>query len=272
VSHPRISVFAGSANGSAIAQRTIEGQGTLQARTNHQLGIDPVHDEIVAPNPFAQAILFFRGGANGEEPPVRVIQGPQTKLAYVDNVAVDPVHGEVVAAQTLSDSVLIFNREPGGDVAPVRVLYGPHTKLDQPWKASIDPVNDLIVVTTKKSILFFNRTDNGDVAPKWAIEGPHLSEMTPRVLTPVVYPAGKRVFVTMRLRHSGDAAVGVWKYGDTGDVAPWGVIKSSKNTRLTRLTNGGIAINPDAKEVMVLAGEVYGSERILIFKAWGLFR
>ncbi len=266
-------MFAGSANGSAIAQRTIEGQSTLQARTNHQIAIDSLHDEIVAPNPFAQAILFFRGGANGEEAPVRIIQGPNTKLNYVDNVAVDPVHGEVVAAQTLTDSVLIFNRDPGGDVAPVRVLHGPHTKLDQPWKASIDPINDLIVVTTKKSILFFNRTDDGDVAPKWAIEGPHLSEMTPRVLTPVVYPAGKRVFVTMRLRNAGGgSAVGVWKYGDTGDVPPWGVIKSSKLTRLTRLTNGGIAINPAAKEVMVLAGEVYGSERIVIFRVGDLFR
>lgn len=244
----------------------------MQARTDHQIGIDSLHDEIVAPNPFAQAILFFRGAVNGEEAPVRVIQGPQTKLAYVDNVAVDPPHGEVVVAQTLTDSVLVFNRLPGGDVAPVRILHGPHTKLEQPWKASVDPVNDLIAVTTKTSILFFNRTDNGDVAPKWAIEGPHLREMSPRILTPVLYPEGKRVFVTMRIRHAGDTAIGVWKYGDTGDVPPWGVIKSSAQTRLNVLTNGGLTINPQGREVMVLAGDVYGSERILIFHVPPLFR
>jgi hypothetical protein len=272
VSHPRISVFAGSANGAAVAQRTIEGQSTLQARTNHQLAIDSVHDEIVAPNPFAQAILFFRGGANGEEPPVRIIQGPKTLLAYVDNVSVDPVHNEVAAAQTLTDSVLVFDREKAGDVAPVRILHGPHTKLVQPWKTSIDPVNNLIVVTTKTAILFFNRTDEGDVAPKWAIEGPRLYEMSPRILTPVVDPERKRVFVSMRVRKAGDAAIGVWNYGDTGDVAPWGVIKSSKTTRLNVITNGGLAINPGAKEVMALAGDVYGSERVLIFKTPELFR
>jgi hypothetical protein len=272
VSHPRISVFAGTANGSAIAKRTIEGQATLQARTNHQIGIDSIHDEIVAPNPFAQAILFFRGGASGEEAPVRIIQGPKTKLAYVDNVAVDPVHGEVVVAQTLTDSVLIFSREGGGDVAPIRILHGPNTKLEQPWKASVDPVNNLIVVTTKKSILFFNRTDDGDVAPKWSIEGPKLRAMTPRVLTPVLYPEGKKVFVTMRVKRAGDAAIAVWNYGDTGDIAPWGIIKSSPTTRLTTITNGGLTINPEGKEVMALAGEVYGSERVLIFRAPELFR
>lgn len=265
-------MFAGSANGNAIAKRTIEGQATLQARTNHQIGIDSMHDEIVAPNPFAQAILFFRGGASGEEAPLRIIQGPKTKLVYVDNVAVDPVHGEVIAAQTLTDAVLVFSRERGGDVAPIRILHGPRTKLDHPWKAAVDPVNNLIAVTAKDRILFFNRTDDGDVAPKWIIEGPQLRAMTPRVLTPVLYPQGKKIFVSMRVQQGTRAAIAVWKYGDNGDVAPWAVIKSSPTTRLTTLTNGGMAINPEAKEVMALAGEVYGSERILIFRAPGLFQ
>jgi DNA-binding beta-propeller fold protein YncE len=185
---------------------------------------------------------------------------------------VDPVHNEVVAAQTLTDAVLIFDREHDGDVAPVRILHGPHTKLQQPWKASVDPINNVIVVTTKTSILFFDRTADGDAAPKWAIEGPNLRAMSPRILTPAVYAAGKKVFVSMRVRKTGDVAIGVWNYGDTGDVAPWGVIKSSKTTRLNVLTNGGLAINPAGKEVLALAGDEYGSERVLIFKVPELFR
>ena len=265
-------MFAGSANGAAVAKRTIEGQATRQARTDHQIAIDSVHDEVVAPNPFAQAILFFRGGADGEEAPLRIIQGPQTKLVYVDNVAVDPVHNEVFAAQTLTDAVLVFDREKSGDVAPIRIIHGPHTHLEQPWKTSIDPVNNLVVVTTKTAILFFDRTADGDATPKWAIEGPQLRALSPRILTPVVYPAGKKVFVSMRVRKAGDAAIGVWNYGDDGDVAPWGVIKSSPTTRLNVITNGGLTINPTAKEVMALAGDEYGSERVLIFRAPELFR
>jgi DNA-binding beta-propeller fold protein YncE len=193
-------------------------------------------------------------------------------LAYVDNVAVDPVHNEVVAAQTLTDAVLVFDREKAGDVAPIRILHGPHTKLEQPWKASVDPENNLIVVTTKTSILFFDRAADGDAAPKWAIEGPNLRAMSPRILTPVVYPAGKKVFVSMRVRQAGDVAIGVWNYGDNGDVPPWGVIKSTPTTRLNVLTNGGLTINPAAHEVMALAGDEYGSERVLIFRTPELFR
>jgi DNA-binding beta-propeller fold protein YncE len=225
----------------------------------------------VAPNPFAQALLFFKGDANGEQAPVRVIQGPKTKLVYVDNVAVDAVHGEVVAAQTLTDSVLIFDRAQGGDVAPIRILHGPKTRLDHPWKASVDPVNNLIAVTTKTRILVFNRTDDGDVAPKWDIEGPKIKAMTPRILTPILYPEGKKIFVTMRVNKPGGPAIAVWNYGDEGDIAPRAIIKSSPNTRLTVLTNGGVAINPEGKEIMALAGEVYGSERILVFHAPELF-
>ena len=265
-------MFAGSANGAAVAKRTIEGQATRQARTNHQIAIDSVHDEVVAPNPFAQAILFFRGGANGEEAPLRVIQGPKTMLAYVDNVSVDPIHNEVVAAQTLTDAVLVFDREKGGDVAPIRVIHGPRTRMEQPWKTSLDPINNLIVVTTKTSILFFDRTAEGDTPPKWAIEGPGLRELSPRILTPVVYPEGKKVFVSLRVRKTGDNAIAVWNYGDNGDVPPWGVIKSTPTTRLNVITNGGLTINPAAREVMALAGDEYGSERILIFRAPELFR
>ena len=274
MSHPRISVFAGTANGNALAARTIEGQATLQARTNHQLAIDSVHDEIVAPNPFAQALLFFRGGANGEEAPVRIIQGPKTKLIYVDNVAVDGPRGEVFASQTLTDSILVFDREPAGDVAPKRILHGPHTKLDHPWKAAIDPVNHLLAVSNRDSIAIFNSTDDGDTAPKWIIGGPKAHAFTKgKYGTPILYPEGKKIFVTGNPKDATNGAgVLVWNYGDTGDVAPWGVIKRSPTSRLTTITNGGMAINPAGKEVIVLAGEVYGSERILVYNAPELFQ
>ena len=42
----------------------------------HGMGFDAIHDEIVVNSPLAQAILTFRGGADGEEAPIRTIQGP----------------------------------------------------------------------------------------------------------------------------------------------------------------------------------------------------
>ena len=44
----------------------------------HDIRYDAVHDEIIVPVPYAQAILTFRGGANGQEGPIRIIQGMKT--------------------------------------------------------------------------------------------------------------------------------------------------------------------------------------------------
>ena len=60
--------------------RVLEGQDAKLARALHGIVYDAEHDEIIAPNPFAEAILFFRGGVNGEEAPIRMIQGPSTQL------------------------------------------------------------------------------------------------------------------------------------------------------------------------------------------------
>ena len=166
MSYPRISVFAGSANGTASPTRVIEGQETLQARTSHDISVDSMHDEIAVPNPFAQAILFFGGGAKGAEAPIRIIQGPKTMLNYSDNVTLDPIHREAYVAQLMNDAILVFRSDADGDVAPVRLIHGPKTKLDRPVRVSVDPVNNLLAVTTIQGVWFFNRTDNGDVAPR----------------------------------------------------------------------------------------------------------
>lgn len=235
--------------------------------------MDSVHDEIVAPNAFAQAILFYRGGANGNEAPIRVIQGPKTLLDYTDNVTIDTVHGEVYTAQLRTNSILVFRREPGGNVAPVRIIHGPKTKLESPQRVAVDPVNNLLAVTSPKRILVFNRTDNGNVAPKWDIEGPKADVHTSIIRTPIFLPKVKRLLVAGNPRvHGNGVAVAVWKYGDTGNVAPWGYIKSSPTTRLVR-SNGAMAVNFQAKEIIVMGGQVSsGAERILVFHVPELFR
>ena len=237
------------------------------------MAVDHIRDEIVAPNPFAQAILFFRGGANGEEPPLRVIQGPKTKLSYTDNVTVDPVHGEVITAQFRTDAILVFKSVPGGDVEPVRVIHGPKTRLDRPYRVSVDPVNHLLAAATTQGLWIFNRTDNGDVAPRWVIAGPRANiHRLDQIITPIFYPEGKKIFLAGNPPESGGGAVvGVWNYGDNGDVPPWAMIAKSSTTKLTK-SNGGMAINPQAKEIMVLGGERSGTERILVFRIPELFQ
>src|SRR6266478_2738871 len=100
--------------------RLIAGQKTLLSRTMHDIRYDAIHDEIVVPNPFGQAVLTFRGGASGEEPPIRIIQGPSNQLEDVQRVDIDPVHNEIFVPS--GGSILVFRREAQGNVEPVRVI------------------------------------------------------------------------------------------------------------------------------------------------------
>ena len=244
MSQPRISVYASSADGNAVPTRVIQGSKTLQARTSHYIALDTVRDELAVPNPFAQAILIFRGGANGNEDPIRIIQGPKTMLNQPDNVAVDPVHREIYVAQYPTDSILVFRSDVGGDVAPIRILHGPNTKLDRPIRVEVDPTNNLLAITTNSAVVFFNRTDQGDAAPKWVISGPKTGLGTRFITRDVkLYPEGKKIIAAARTRGRlpgtpgaesyGDGHfIGVWKYGDTGDVEPWAVLRATPYTQL----------------------------------------
>ena len=225
------------------------------ARTTHDLAIDPIHDEIVAPNPFAEAILFFRGGANGEEAPIRVIQGPKTLLNYPDNVALDAHRGEVFVVQSYSNSVLVFDRRGQGDVAPIRILRGPKTQLKSPSRVAVDPVHNLLVVTMGSAILIFDRTAEGNVPPKAVISGPKTGMVAGfRASRVTLYPEGQKIFVSVAGQRSREGIVGsylaVWEYGDDGDVPPVVVLKGPK----TNMGNpfGGVALIPEAKELVML--------------------
>lgn len=261
MSQPRISVFASLANGNAVPSRVIQGARTLQARTSHYIAVDTVRDELIVPNPFAQAILFFRGGANGDEAPIRIIQGPKTLLNAPDNVAVDSTHREILVAQFPTDSILVFRSDVGGDVAPIRILHGPRTKLDRPIRVEVDPVNNVLAVTTNSAIVIFNRTDHGDVAPRWVISGPNAGVGAQRGTRDVkLFPAGKKIIAAASRgteRRPGPSGgeqigaqrlIGVWNYGDTGNVAPWAVLNA---TPITKLAGVHMGLNPEAAELLV---------------------
>src|ERR1051326_2395247 len=119
----------------------MEGQGSLLARVMHSIIYDSMHDEIVVPQYFAQAILTFRGGANEEEPPIRIIQGPHTALRVPERLDVDTIHNEIFVPQ--GDEVLVFPRSAAGDVAPIRVLKG-FPEAVSAEAVAVDPVHNIL--------------------------------------------------------------------------------------------------------------------------------
>src|SRR5712692_10569552 len=110
------------ANGNMEPTRVITGKATKLSRTVHGLAYDPVHDEIVVPNPLADAILVFRGGASGAEAPIRIIQGPCTRLVTPHSVNYDPANKEILVASLTGRTIYVFPWNASGDVSPLRVI------------------------------------------------------------------------------------------------------------------------------------------------------
>lgn len=159
--------------------RVIQGQLTRLSRTTHGIAYDTTHDEIVAPNPLAAAVVIFRGGATGEEAPVRTVQGARTGLSRPETVAVDEKNNELFVGDPGDRRVLVYKRDADGDAKPLRTIQGPKTKLLQVVGISVDPNRDVLVVSTYSrlpggvtGLLIFGRTDQGDVAPRRVIAGP----------------------------------------------------------------------------------------------------
>lgn len=247
-----MAAFARLAKENEKPTRQLAGQKTLLARTMHDIRYDAIHDEILVGNPFAQAILVFRGGANGEEPPIRVIQGPQTQLRSPDRVEVDPVNNEILVANR--DAVLVFPREAHGDVKPLRIIRGPDTGFRSARAVAVDAINNVIVVNVSGSrtaaLEVFHRTDEGNAKPRRVISGPKtgLSELEQMQ----VYPPRGWILVAQTsdssFQEPTDTFVGVWSIRDHGDVPPRWKMGGEKSTLKKPR---GIALNAKNKEVIV---------------------
>lgn len=243
MNHPQIAAFARLAEENSIPTRKLEGQLTRLGRTVHDLSFDQLHDEIVIPSPFAQAILTFRGGANGEEPPIRIIQGPKTQIVSeraMDKVTIDPVNNEILVATSLQQ-VLVFPREANGDVAPIRILGGPLTKINGYGRPAmrVDTKNNLLLIANGSEILIFDRTASGDTPPKAIIPGPSGIWQFEIYNDMIIFPRGNNIVA--------------WSVHNVGVGArPVLSIPAPLGERAAQI---GIALNPLHQEVLVGTGQ-----------------
>jgi hypothetical protein len=258
------------ANGNAKPTRIISGQTTKVSRTMHGIFYNARDDEIVVPVALGGAVLTLPGGADGGDPPLRVIQGPNTGIVEPDTLYVDVAHEEMVV-DSGDHSILVFPRTASGDVAPIRKIGGPKTRIDNIFGLTVDSVRNLIIVANRietdgressDGLLIFNRTDNGDVVPRAMIAGPRTGIIKIRQV--VADEARGQIFVTVKNNYEfyrpGDIRpspwdpartgfIGVWSVTDNGDVPPRGAIKGPATGLVWP---AGVAINPVSHEVFTI--------------------
>jgi DNA-binding beta-propeller fold protein YncE len=219
-------VFARLANGNAARNGAIEGQRTLLGRTMHGIDYDEIHDEIVVPQQFGQAILVFKGSARGEEAPIRVIQGPQTMLTAMDRLAVDQHNNEIFVPE--GDRILVFDRTANGNVAPKRIL-GPSPGFTEAATLAID---------------------SGAAMPKRVITGVRARLGDPGNMR--VYPEGGLIFVAQQAGY-----IGVWGIDDNGDIpprftvgGPQGMLKKPRGLDIDPVHNAVIVSDKELNAVL----------------------
>ena len=247
----------------------------------HGVAYDEVNDEMSIPVALGGAILVFRAGAAGEEPPIRVIQGSKTRLIRPQTIAVDPVHDEIIVGDTTARAVFVFDRKANGDVAPKRALYGDKTKLLDVVGVAVDPVRNVLVVASRSAstvgLITFNRTDTGNVAPRTTISGPktglaHFRQIAVDSGTGNIFIAQQNMREKLLEAYRGDKPrpeeefkkslesstgrkgpgfIGVWDIDDNGDVPPRALIQGPAS-RL--IAPGGVALNPKRGEVYAVDG------------------
>jgi hypothetical protein len=254
--HPQIAAFARLAGENTPPVRVLEGQKTLISRTMHGFSYNSRRDEIVVMSPLAQAVLIFRGGANGEEPPVRVIQGPHTQIQGSANagnaiVSIDEVNDEVYVP-SVPNRILVFDLGANGDVAPKRML------TSMSGSVQVDPIHNLLMINSGRAMNIFDRTASGDAKPKAVIGGPR-SGMG-RMNTFQVYPP-KGLIIAGGNDLPGQqqtSFIGAWSINDIGDVPPRWKIPVQQ---LTGYGPYSLALDPVHKEIMMASAGGNGRVR-----------
>jgi DNA-binding beta-propeller fold protein YncE len=269
VAQPRIAAFARVANGNMAPIRVITGAATKLARTVHGIAYDPVKDEIFVPNALADAVLVFRGSANGDEPPIRMIQGPCTGMVNPHAISLDLDHREILIASLSARAIAVFPMDAKGNATPVRYIKGPKTRLGHIVGMGVDPATNLLAVANSEEILIFHRTDTGDIAPAGEIKGERtgigdepweLQMHKGRIFLATSNHLHLNLYTGVTLKDGYNEPpedpwlnpelgfIGVWNIKDRGDVPPHAIIKGAFS-QIVHPT--GLALNPKDGEVYV---------------------
>jgi 6-phosphogluconolactonase (cycloisomerase 2 family) len=177
---PQVAVYRKLASGNDKPKRLIQGEST-RLSDSHGIAIDAKNKLLFVNNwgnisdyripgsgRFeAPSITVYKLDADGDAPPVRVIQGPKTQLNWPGAMSVDPDRRELYVANDLGQAIIVFRESDSGDVQPVRAIKGQNTGLSYPTGVFVDTKNKELWATSlgNSSATVYPLSASGDVAP-----------------------------------------------------------------------------------------------------------
>lgn len=233
------------------------------AHRGFAVAVDEEKQEIYLSVNNPPQVAVYRKAASGEEKPVRVIRGEQTRLADSHGIAIDLKSrlvfvnnwGSFTTESTLSGgrsdsaSINVYSMDAKGDTAPLRVIQGPKTQLNWPGTMAFDPdTGDLYVANDEgQSLLVFRgRTDNGDAPPARVIAGNRTGLSYPVGLT--IDTRNKELW-TVNL---GNSSATVYPLDANGNVAPLRKIRSAPSNKVSLRFGKTSTVAYDSKREQIL--------------------
>ena len=263
-----MSVFPRDAKGNVDPMRALH-----TPHRTYGIAVDEEKQELYLTVQHPPAIVVYRKMAQGEEKPIRILEGDRTRLQDAHGIAIDTKsklmfvsnHGATSAAIPDGSVIGIKRRMPGsgtfnppsitvyaldarGNTPPLRVIEGPRAQLNWPAAMSIDADRGELYVAndSDESILVFRETDSGNVAPSRVLRGPK---------TGIKNPTG--VFADTKNRelwvsNMGNHSATVYRLDASGDAAPLRTVRSAPQGKLAMAIGNPGAVGYDSKRGEIL--------------------
>ena len=200
-------VFKYDAHGDVPPSRSLRAAAT----GTWGVGLDLVHDEVAITVQHINKVAVYRRLAEGEDEPLRIIQGPNTGLSDPHGIFIDADNNEIFVANHDSYHEVLSGEEDTNAVtaAIARGTATPESLVRQ--RSGLRPSKGKFV---EPSIAVYSRTAEGDAVPRRIIRGLRTELNLPMKV--IVDTAHNELFVA----NSGTNAILVFSRTADGDVAP----------------------------------------------------
>ena len=227
------------------------------------IAVDEDKHELFLTVQHEHALVVYRKEAEGDEKPLRRLEGNKTQLEDPHGIALDPGsglmfvsnHGSTNERQKVGTgrfnppSITIYPMTAEGNTAPLRIIEGPKTQLDWPAAMAFDPDRGELYVANDagNSLLVFGANDTGDAAPRRVINGPK---------TGIRYPTGLYLDRKNRevwLANMGNHSATAYSMDANGNTAPLRTIRSAPVEQLALAIGnpGAVAYDSKREEILV---------------------
>ena len=263
-----IPVFAPDQQGNATPVRYISGiRGfsiTAHEERNELFVVNQEGGRYGAPDGQGGAVYVYRKQAEGEERPLRILEGYDTQLEDPHGIALDiennlmfvsnfgnvhrkdPETGRVYGDYE-PPSITVYPLDASGNTEPIRIIEGANTLLNWPSHLAYHHERQELFLANDgdSSVLVFDASAEGNAAPIRVLKGPR---------TEIIHPPGIAIDERtdeLFVANMGTPKVTVFPVTANGDVEPIRVVRGAPEGTQSLMIG-----NPGAVGYDTLRGEI----------------